>query len=91
MATIFISILFFLISYIFFIDYLGAVITFNCILLGFAGLFFIVGLSDMITLIIESICNESNESNEKCRKIYLKIDVFLILLGIIFACLFIAI
>ena len=88
MATIFISILFFLTSFIFFIDYLGAVITFNCILLGFAGLFFIVGLSDMIALIIESICNETNE---KCRKIYLKIDVFLILLGIIFACLFIAI
>lgn len=88
MATIFISILLFLTSFIFFIDYLGAVITFNCILLGFAGLFFIVGLSDMITLIIEFICNESNE---KYRKIYLKIDVFLILLGIIFACLSIAI
>lgn len=88
MATIFISILLFFTSFIFFIDYLGAVITFNCILLGFAGLFFIVGLSDMITLIIESICNESNK---KYRKIYLKIDAFLILLGIVFACLSIAI
>ena len=88
MATIFISILLFLTSFIFFIDYLGAVITFKRILLGLAGLFFIVGLSDMITLIIESICNESNE---KYRKIYLKINVFLILLGIIFACLSIAI